>query len=78
MRLELQRSDIRIGDSTQASQSGGLACLSEANLLLTVDKIYDVFDERSLKITPAYVRKLIHSIIEIKKDFSLAYLDDPS
>jgi transitional endoplasmic reticulum ATPase len=31
--------------------------------------IYRVFDERSLKVIPSYVRKLIHSIVEIKKGF---------
>ena len=40
------------------------------------DKIYAIFRERSLKITPAYVRKLIESIISIQGDFVLAFLDD--
>jgi len=77
VRLELQRSDIRVGSATQTCESGRLACISDADLLDTVHKIYHVFDERSLKITPAYVRKLIHSIIEIKQNFSMAYLEDP-
>ena len=77
VRLELQRSDIKIGEATvECDDSGGVSCLSEDDLFLTVKKIYAVFDERSLNITPAYVRKLIHSIIEIKKGFSLAYLAD--
>ncbi|MEE4364796.1 MAG: AAA family ATPase [Desulfotignum sp.] len=40
------------------------------------DKIYTIFKERSLKISPAYVRKLIESIINIRGDFLLEYLDN--
>jgi len=39
-------------------------------------KIYTIFKERSLKISPAYVRKLIESIINIRGDFILAFLDN--
>ncbi len=39
-------------------------------------KIYAVFKERSLKISPAYVRKLIESIIHIRGDFILDFLDN--
>jgi len=39
-------------------------------------KIYTVFKERSLKISPAYVRKLIESIINIRGDFILDFLDN--
>ncbi|CCK82477.1 AAA family ATPase [Desulfobacula toluolica] len=39
-------------------------------------KIYAVFKERSLKISPAYVRKLIESIINIRGDFILDFLDN--
>lgn len=41
-----------------------------------MDRLFLIFKERTLKIIPSYVRKLIHSIIQIKKDFSPAYLDD--
>ena len=41
-----------------------------------MDKLYLIFKERTLKVIPSYVRKLIHSIIQIKKDFTSAYLDD--
>lgn len=40
-------------------------------------KIYQVFKERSLKISPAYVRKLIESMIHIRGDFALEFLDNP-
>ena len=76
IRLELQRNNIRINSTTKVCHPGGLTCLSEEDLMLTVDKVYRIFEERSLKITPAYVRKLVHSIMEIKQGFSLRYLDD--
>jgi len=38
--------------------------------------IYTIFKERSLKISPAYVRKLIESIINIRGDFILDFLDN--
>ncbi|MCM2283531.1 MAG: AAA family ATPase [Desulfobacula sp.] len=40
------------------------------------EKIYSVFKERSLKISPAYVRKLIESIIHIRGDFLLEFLEN--
>ena len=40
------------------------------------DKIYEVFKERSLKVSPAYVRKLIESVINIKGDFLVEFLDN--
>ncbi|MCG8567447.1 MAG: ATP-binding protein, partial [Desulfobacterales bacterium] len=40
------------------------------------DKIYAVFKERSLKVSPAYVRKLIESIINIRGDFLVEFLDN--
>ncbi|MBI9090185.1 MAG: AAA family ATPase [Desulfobacterium sp.] len=42
----------------------------------SVKRIYTVFRERSLKVTPAYVRKLVESVIQIKGDFIPEYLDD--
>ena len=38
--------------------------------------IYAIFKERSLKISPAYVRKLIESVINIRGDFILDFLDN--
>ena len=43
---------------------------------MAADKIYAVFKERSLKISPAYVRKLIESIINIRGDFEVDFLDN--
>ncbi len=49
---------------------------SSEKLDTAADKIYTIFKERSLKISPAYVRKLIESIINIRGDFLLEYLDN--
>ncbi|MBW2513168.1 MAG: AAA family ATPase [Deltaproteobacteria bacterium] len=76
VRLELERNNIPIGQSTETCLPGGISCLSREDLLWIVNKLYIIFNERSLKITPAYVRKLIHSIMEIKNGFLLDYLDD--
>ncbi len=40
------------------------------------EKIFGIFKERSLKISPAYVRKLVESVINIKGDFICDYLDN--
>ena len=40
------------------------------------ERIYTVFKERSLKISPAYVRKLIESVINIRGDFIVEFLDN--
>ncbi|MCG6893012.1 MAG: AAA family ATPase, partial [Desulfobacteraceae bacterium] len=76
IRLELLRSDIRIGTQLDISCHPGVTCLSPQELDRTVERIYGIFEERTLKITPAYVRKLVHSLIEIKESFSPAFLED--
>ena len=74
VRLELQRHDIQVIDRplTPAEIRPGLLGSDELNL--AVDLLYRVFEERSLKVIPSYVRKLIHSIVEIKRSFEPAYL----
>jgi SpoVK/Ycf46/Vps4 family AAA+-type ATPase len=50
--------------------------LSEEEIDMAVEKLYPVFRQRSLRITPAYVRRLIASLIAIKGHFLARYLDD--
>lgn len=50
--------------------------LSEEALDRAVEKLYPVFHQRSLRITPAYTRRLISSLITIKGSFAPQYLDD--
>lgn len=50
--------------------------LSEEEVTSAVQKLYPIFRQRSLRITPAYVRRLIASLIAIKGHFLAEYLDD--
>ncbi len=77
VRLELQRHDIAVRPSGFAPPAGRPAGITPESLDQTVEWIYKVFNERTLKVIPSYVRKLIHSIVEIKQDFDIAYLRDP-
>jgi transitional endoplasmic reticulum ATPase len=76
VRLELMRHDIRVGAPDDVYCSAIAGCISPQELNGAVEKIYTIFDERTLKAIPSYVRKLIDSIIEIKGGFSTKYLDD--
>ena len=76
VRLELIRHDIRVGDPDDVYCPTPAACMSPQDLKQAVEKIYVIFDERTLKVIPSYVRKLVDSVIEIKGDFALEYLDD--
>jgi hypothetical protein len=61
--LELKRHNLSMEDQSDA-------------LNASVKRLYTVFRERSLKVTPAYVRKLVESVIHINGDFIPEYLDD--
>lgn len=74
IRLELLRNDIRVESSS--GNASRFHTLSPDDMEHIVEKILTIFRERSLKITPAYVRKLIGSIIEMKGGFIPSYLDE--
>ena len=76
IRLELMRHDIRVGGQNDLFCPTPSACISPEDLSQAVEKIYVIFDERTLKVIPSYVRKLVDSVIEIKGDFKPEYLDD--
>jgi SpoVK/Ycf46/Vps4 family AAA+-type ATPase len=78
IRLELQRHDIIVVSAGRKleAKSDATRYIASSDLDHAVAKVYDVFNERTLKVIPSYVRKLIHSVVEIKGDFSPAYLDD--
>ncbi|MGD8367390.1 MAG: AAA family ATPase [Desulfobacterales bacterium] len=75
--LELKRNDIRIDRPGALACHRDYACLSPEDVDRVVEQIYAIFAERTLKIIPAYVRKLIGSVIEIRNDFRPEYLEDP-
>jgi SpoVK/Ycf46/Vps4 family AAA+-type ATPase len=76
VRLEMLRNDILVLSEHNRNACKTASCLTPEDVSATVDKLYSIFKMRTLKVIPSYVRKLIHSIIQIKKDFSSAYLDD--
>jgi SpoVK/Ycf46/Vps4 family AAA+-type ATPase len=77
VRLELLRNDLTIQTELTPEQSGTARCITSEELKEAVRQLYVIFEERTLKVIPSYVRKLIHSIIEIKGHFSAAHLTDP-
>jgi hypothetical protein len=76
VRLELMRHDIRIAQDRDDRCHPQTVCIPPESTEEAVQKLYTIFENRTLKIIPSYVRKLVDSIIEIKGDFSPAYLDD--
>ena len=74
--LELIRHDIRVGLPDDVFCPTAAVCMPPQDLQRAVEKIYVIFDERTLKVIPSYVRKLIDSVIEIKGGFRPEYLDD--
>ncbi len=52
------------------------AHLNEKELDQAIDKLYPIFRQRSLRITPAYVRRLVSEVISIHGRFSPECLDD--
>jgi transitional endoplasmic reticulum ATPase len=76
VRLELLRNDVLVLSDQNENFCITGNCLPADDVSATVDKLYSIFKERTLKVIPSYVRKLIHSIIQIKGDFHSTYLDD--
>ncbi len=77
VRLELKRNDIRVGLPEEGACHDDFACLSPDSLDRVVEQLVKIFQERTLKIIPAYVRKLIQSVIEIRDGFLPEHLQDP-
>ncbi|MHB8764375.1 MAG: AAA family ATPase, partial [Deferrisomatales bacterium] len=78
VRLELLRADIRIGEPRPGTVVPSTArYLPAADLERAVERLYPIFGERALKVTPSYVRKLVSSVIAIKGGFAADFLDQP-
>ena len=75
IRIELRRNNVHIHEGT-TRREGKQTLLSEKDLDIAVGKFYAIFAERALKVTPAYVRKLVSFLVSIKNDFRAEYLDD--
>jgi len=76
VRMELLRSNIHVGTEDDPYCGIDGICLDPNETHVAVEKLYTIFKERSLKVIPSYVRKLINSIIQIRGDFKPEYLDD--
>ncbi len=50
--------------------------LDEEDLTQAINKLYPIFRQRSLRITPAYVRRLVSEVISIHGRFNSKCLDD--
>lgn len=75
VKMELLRSDIRVGTPYENAPEY-ITWVSEEELDNAVEKMVQIFKERTLKLIPSYLRKLVQSIIEIKGRFKSSYLDD--
>ncbi len=71
VRMELRRKNFVFGEV-----GDGERVLDERILDQAVAKLPPVFRERSLRITPAYVRRLIDSLIGLRGTFNAEYLDE--
>jgi SpoVK/Ycf46/Vps4 family AAA+-type ATPase len=77
VRLELLRSDTRVGKAPREETGvSRIRYLSPADLEAALERLYPIFQERALKLSPSYVRNLVHSIIVMKGEFRPEHLDD--
>ncbi|MEJ2038359.1 MAG: AAA family ATPase, partial [Desulfosarcinaceae bacterium] len=74
--LELQRHDIHVSPALAEDQAQDGQHIPSRDLDQAVEMVYKVFGDRTLKVIPSYVRKLISSIVEIKHGFKTDYLKD--
>ncbi|MCP4753934.1 MAG: AAA family ATPase [Proteobacteria bacterium] len=70
--IELTRNDIQV----EPKKGDNLNAITPSDLDTAVRSVVDIFKEKTLRITPSYVRKLIQSIIEIKKEFRPEFLEN--
>jgi transitional endoplasmic reticulum ATPase len=73
---EVVNLELRRSNQPEDPLSGPSQHLSEEELGIAVEKLYPIFRQRSLRISPSYVRRLISSLIAIKGPFCAEHLDD--
>ncbi|WP_136797159.1 MULTISPECIES: AAA family ATPase [Desulfosediminicola] len=76
IRIELMRHNIRVAHKLEQFEHDTIKWISPDSLMVAVGKVYRVFAERSLQVTPAYVRKLVGFMVNLKGDFRAEYMDD--
>ncbi len=77
VRIELMRNNIRVSSSEEPRDYEDIQWIDPENLNTAVGKFYHIFKERALRVTPAYVRKLVSYVISLKGTFRAEFLDDP-
>lgn len=76
IRIELMRHNIRVEDKEKQFDHPSIQWMTNEELMIAVGKLYNVFTERSLHVTPSYVRKLVGFVVNIKGDFQAKFMDD--
>ena len=76
VRIELMRHNIRVMNGETREEYENIQWITGEELNAAVGKFYHIFKERALKVTPAYVRKLVSYIIKIQGGFDSVSLDD--
>ena len=76
VRIELMRNNIRVRAGEDSPDYKNIQWLEPEDLNDSVGKFYNIFSERALQVTPAYVRKLVGYIISIRGGFRAEYLED--
>ena len=76
IRIELMRNNIRVASNGEQQVYDEIQWIAPDELKAAVGKFFNIFQERSLQVTPAYVRKLISYIITIRGSFKAEFLDD--
>lgn len=76
VRIELLRHNIRVADAAHRFVHPSISWIDPDDLAKAMSRIYRIFAERALQISPAYVRKLVDCIVRIRGDFAPGHLDD--
>ncbi|WP_163337367.1 AAA family ATPase [Desulfopila sp. IMCC35008] len=76
IRIELIRHNIRVAPEEEQTELPNISWITQEDLMISVGKVYRVFADRALHVTPAYVRKLVSYIVAIKGGFTSVYMDD--
>ncbi len=76
VRIELMRHNIRVAPVEKQFKHEEIRWITPEDVMLAVGKVYRVFAERSLQVTPAYVRKLVGFLVSLNGDFRSELMDD--
>jgi len=75
IKIEMKRHNIFVKEKPEP-ENEDFKTVTPEELTNIVQRIYPTFESRSLNLTPAYIRKLVESIIQIKGDIRETYFDE--